>query len=117
MKKRMFLLLAMLVLLLTVSVQAAEMRTISGKPSLFFDGITAHCSAVCTGEGSNDQVDATITLYQESTYVDSWTSSGKGRVSVSGSRTVKSGKRYKLTLTYSINGAKKPSVSTIATCP
>lgn len=117
MKKRMILLIAMIVFVLTMSVQAAEMRAISGKPILSFSGTTAYCSAVCTGEESRDRVCATLTLYQGSTYVDSWSGSGKGRISVSGNSTVKRGRSYTLTLTYSVNGTKKQSVSTRATCP
>lgn len=117
MKKRVFLLIAMIVLVLTVSVQALETRTINNKPNLSFSGMTACCSTVCTGEGGSDQVDATLTLYQGSNYIDSWSGSGKGRISVSGNSTVKSGKTYTLTLTYSINGAKRSSVSTTSTCP
>lgn len=117
MKKRVFLLIAMIVLVLTVSVQALETRTINNKPNLSFSGMTAYCSTVCTGEGGSDQVDATLTLYQGSNYIDSWSGSGKGRISVSGNSTVKSGKTYTLTLTYSTNGAKRSSVSTTSTCP
>ena len=76
MKKRVFLLIAMIVLVLTVSVQALETRTINNKPNLSFSGMTAYCSTVCTGEGGSDQVDATLTLYQGSNYIDSWSGSG-----------------------------------------
>jgi hypothetical protein len=113
----MFPLIAIIVLLLNASVQAAETRAISNKPNLSFRGMTAYCSTVCTGEGSSDQIDATLTLYQGSNYIDSWRGSGKGRISVSGSSKVKSGKTYTLTLTYSVNGTEKSSVSTTSTCP
>lgn len=116
-KRRMVLLVTMTIFVLAVSVQAAETRAISNKPNLSFSGMTAYCSTVCTGEGSSDQVDATLTLYQGSNYIDSWSSSGKGRISFSGSHTVKSGKSYTLKLTYSINGISKPSVSATAICP
>lgn len=118
MKKRVIVLITLLVLVLTtMSAQAVEPRAISNKPNLSFSSTTAHCSAVCTGAGSSDKVEATLTLYQGTTYVDSWSDSGKGSVSISGECTVKSGKSYRLTLTYSINGVSKPSASTTATCP
>ena len=72
------------------------------------DGFYVH--TVLEGQGCE-------TLYQGTTYVDSWSGSGKGYASVSGSCGVRSGKSYKLVLTYSINGSSKPSVSTTATCP
>lgn len=59
-------LITLLVLVLTtMSAQAVEPRAISNKPNLSFSSTTAHCSAVCTGAGSSDKVEATLTLYQE----------------------------------------------------
>lgn len=117
MKKRIFALSALIVLVLTMVAQAVEPRLISPTPRLSFNGTTATCSVRCTGEGSSDKMSATLTLYQGSTYVDSWSGSGTGNVSVSGSCGVESGKSYKLVVTYSINGKSQPSVSTSRTCP
>ena len=55
--------------------------------------------------------------YQGNTYVDAWSGSGTGSVFVSGQCAVKSGKSYTLTLSYSVNGTAKPSVSVSNTCP
>jgi hypothetical protein len=56
-------------------------------------------------------------LYLGNTMVDSWSGSGSYSISISGKHKVTSGKSYRLELTYSINGVKKPTVSTMSTCP
>lgn len=116
MKKRIILMFAVALLLLTLMAQAVEPRA-GGTPVLDFNGTTAECSVVCKGADTTDWVKATLTLYQGSTYVDSWSGSGTYRVPVSGSCRVTSGKSYKLVLTWSINGVTQPSVTTTATCP
>ena len=117
MKKRIFAFSALVILVLTISAQAIGPRVIGAIPYLRFSGTTAFCSVNCPGDKDSDQVEATLTLYRGPTYVDSWSGSGTGRASVSGSCGVTSGKSYKLVLTYSINGSSKPSASTTATCP
>ena len=62
-------------------------------------------------------VSATLTLYQGSTCVTSWSGSGNGRVIISKSCTVKSGMEYKLVLSYSVNGKAQESVSVTAISP
>ena len=117
MKRRVVVIIAMLVTLLTISAEAVGLRAIGGMPRLTFNGTTAHCVVVCNGDKNTDEVKATLTLYQGSTYVDSWSASGKGKAYISEDCAVKSGKSYVLKLTYSINGVSEPSVSATATCP
>ena len=117
MKKSFFALIAFATMILAISAQALEPRLTEARPTLRFDGTTAYCSVICYGESSNDTVDVTLTLYQGTSYVDSWSGSGKGRASLSGSCEVSSGKSYKLVLNYSVNGKTQPSVSTTKTCP
>lgn len=106
-----------LISILLVSTAYAAVPRRASAPSLSFSGTTANCSASCYGNSSQDTVSVTLTLYQGNTYVDSWSGSGKYHVSVSGSCGVQSGKSYKLTLDYSINGVKQTSVSTSKVCP
>jgi hypothetical protein len=117
MRRRIIPLAALLIMALTISAQAIDLRAISVVPSLSFNGTTAVCYVDCWTGNSQDKVTATLTLYQDSTYVDSWNNSGKGGVFVTGSCEVESGKSYKLVLSYSINGAAKPSVPVTGTCP
>lgn len=117
MRQRICALAALVVLALAISVQAAGPRTGDASPYLSFTGTTANCSVICRGDGNNDTIDVTLTLYQGSTYVDSWSDSGIGRVTIRESCTVKSGRSYKLVVRYSVNGESKPSVYTTARCP
>lgn len=118
MKKRIFALtVLMLLLTLPISVQAAQPWAINNRPTLSFSRTTASCYVDCKGANTKDKISATLTLNQGSTYVDSWSGSGTGSVFVSGQHAVKSGKKYTLTLSYSVNGVAKPSVSVTNTCP
>ena len=117
MKRRVFALVSLLILMLTMTAHAIEPYGAVQMPILSFNGTTANCYVDCKGENSTDTVKATLTLYQGKTYVDSWSGSGKGHALVTGNCTEKSGKSYTLALTYSINGITKQSVSNTATCP
>ena len=117
MKKRTIYLAILVLLVLSVSAQALQPYASSTKPSLVFDGTTAVCSATCKGDNPSDAVEATLTLYQGSTFVDSWSASGKYRANVSGECDVQSGKTYTLTVEYSVNGEDMPSLSTTKRCP
>jgi len=86
------------------------------RPDLFFQGTTAICSAICRGGYATDYVEATLTLYQGSTYIDSWSKSGTGKITLYGECAVESGKTYCLEMAYSINGVEKPVVSVTNTC-
>ena len=83
MKRRILSLAALLLIVLSVTAQAAETR-MGGNPVLAFDGTTAQCTATCYGRSSSDKVTATLTLYQGGAYVDSWSKTGTYRAYVSG---------------------------------
>ena len=102
-----------------VNVVCAGIGTQSGEsgPVLDFNGTTATCSVSFKADSATDKVAATLTLYQSNTYVDSWTDSGTGRVFISESCKVESGKSYRLVLSYSINGAAKPAKEVSGTYP
>lgn len=120
MKKR---IVSAVMLLLLVGILSAQMAQATGqraesqKPDLFFQGTTAICSAICRGNFANDTVEATLTLYQGDTYIDSWSESGTWEVMTYGECKVQSGKTYRLELAYSINGVDKPVLSTTNYCP
>ena len=117
MKRRICVCMALIALALSISVQAVELRYVTARPSLSFNGTTAFCSAFCRGDSSSDKIDATLTLYQGSSYVDSWSGSGKEQVTLSGTCEAVSGKSYKLVVDYSVNGESQPSVYSTRQCP
>lgn len=97
--------------------QAAESRAVKSSVDLSFNGTTAICSAVCIGDSSTDKIEATLTLYQGSTVIDSWSDSGNWSVTLTGEHKVTSGKSYRLELAYSVNGIKQSAVTATNTCP
>lgn len=119
MKKRVFSVLVPLLLVCILSsqvAQAAEQRAIVARPSLSFQGTTAICSAVCQGNSTSDSIDVTLTLYQGNTYIDSWSKSGNGKVTLSGKCSVESGKTYRLEMAFKVDGVEKPGISVTNTC-
>lgn len=119
MKKRISSVLVPLLLVCILSAQAtqaAEQRAASARPDLFFQGTTAICSAICQGNSANDTVEATLTLYQGDTYIDSWSESGIRKITLYGECKVTPGKTYRLEMAYSINGVSKPVISATNTC-
>lgn len=117
MKKRIVPIVLLLALTLSLTALAAEPNATLERPKLSFSGTKAFCSATCVGIKSTDKVEATLTLYQGSAEVDSWSDSGTYRVTVSGECGVKSGTTYRLVLTWTINGVSQPSAETTGTCP
>lgn len=119
MRKRIYSALVPLLLVCIISeqaAQAAEQRSTGGIPNLFFQGTTEICSAVCQGNSATDSIDVALTIYQGNTYIDSWSKSGTGKVTLYGECKVESGKTYCLEMAYSINGGAKPGVSVTNTC-
>lgn len=105
-------------LLLTggIVAQAMAPMALGGSLNLSFNGTTAVCEASCRGDTSTDYVKATLTLYQGSSYIDSWSSEGTYRAIVSGQHGVTRGKSYTLKLNYSVNGVAQPEQSVTKTC-
>lgn len=116
MKRRFFLFATLLFLMLSFTAHAAS-TAYYANPSLSFSGTTAYCSVVCRGDNTSDTISATLTLYQGSTEIDSWSNSGTVRVLVSGSCGVVSGVTYRLELTWTVNGVAQPDVEVTNTCP
>jgi len=108
--------LLLLCILLAQTAQAADMRSVVVRPTLSFSGTTAVCTAICQGSNSKDAISATLTLYQGTTQIDSWSTSGTGRISFNKECKVEYGKTYRLELSCSINGTTQPSVSATKTC-
>lgn len=108
--------LLLVCILFAQTAQAAEMRATGGWPSLSFSGTTAMCMAICQSDSARDTISATLTLYQGTTRIDSWSTSGIGRISFNEECEVEYGKTYRLELSCSINGTTQPSVSATKTC-
>ena len=115
MKKRGISLILIFAVVCTIPIvaNAEKLRWNSNSIGIGFSGGSVICSAVCLGDSTNDELSATMTLYKNNSYVDSWSRNGTGDLSFSGEyKNAAHGKTYKLTLTWSINGVSQPSVST-----
>lgn len=120
MRKSCLILAVLLLVFLTIPAYAAgtvEPRAYTAHPTLTFTGTTAKCNVVCKGEMASDRISATLTLYHEGEYVDSWSASGNFRVSISGECEVDSGETYVLEVVWSVNGSGWMSDTTTNTCP
>lgn len=117
MKKRVISLMAAVLLALSVPAYAVSTRVMLVQPILTFDGTTATYSVDFIGSKPTDKAVLTLTLYQGSRYLASWTSSGEGHVHISKSREVERGKEYTLELTWSVNGVTQQPVTVTKVCP
>ena len=107
---------AIMVLLLSMTAYAAMPRYIRIYPTLNFDGTTANCSAIVIADNSNDEIEATIKLWQGSICVATWPEDGTGNIIFSDTATVTKGKTYNLTVDVIINGVAQPQASASAKC-
>lgn len=115
MKKRSLTLAVLLLLVLSVHVHGIY-YIVRAMPSLSFSGTTASCAGRVAADNDSDAIKATLTLWDGSKVVDSWSSSGTGSLSLSGSCTVSKGKKYTLTLDATVNGVSISQRSTSGTC-
>lgn len=93
--------IVILVFMLCASVNAAGPRRSVSSLTLTFSGTTASCKAIITSSG---QIDATMTLKQGNTVIDSWSASGRSTVCLEGEHTVTKGVTYTLELSGTANG-------------
>ena len=104
-------------LLVAQAALAATPRAAEAAANLSFEGNTAVCTAICKGNSTSDNISATMLLYENGVFVDSWSGSGKWKVSLSGEYEAVSGNTYRLEVSYSINNLVQPIVSTKSVCP
>lgn len=108
-----FILFFFIALAAPIHATAINMRIPHNNLSLNFSNGSAVCSVSCIGNTSTDDLDVTLTLYENNSYVYSWCENGTGYVSFSDEyEDAVHGKTYKLTLTWYVNGISQPSVST-----
>lgn len=109
--KKIAFVLALLMLVLPITANAATARSIEITPGIQFNGNTANCTVSVAGNATRDEIDVVVKLWQGSTCIVTWTTSGNGYVYFSKNRTVRSGVEYTLTADVTINGITQPTVS------
>lgn len=116
MKRTVFAVLLLLALVFPVSAQAAQRyRRVS--PNITFSSTTATCSVSVRGNSAKDSISLTAKLYQGNECIATWTDSGTGNLNFSKTKSVQSGKTYKLTADVTINGTALGTTSATGTCP
>nr|WP_325179559.1 hypothetical protein [uncultured Oscillibacter sp.] len=115
--KKVFPLFLLFIFLLTSTVNAQTERLSGDSIKLTFEGTTACCNVTIASTDLKGDISATIKLMDGSTCINSWRKVASGYLFFADSTTsVKKGKSYTLTVTYSIDGVTQPSLSTSATC-
>lgn len=105
MKKKLIPLMHVVLLLLSISVNAAGISIMSANasPSLTFNGTTATCKA--TVRDPSKQLNVTMELWCGSRLLDTWTGSGTSLVTVSGSYSgIQRGQTYTLRVSGTADG-------------
>jgi len=102
MKRKVCVLTAALLFMMTLTAHATQARLIRPTLSLSFEGTTANCSAVVRSAG--DEMDLDLELWQGNTLIASWPASGNSTITVSGSCRVTKGLIYDLLITGKIGG-------------
>lgn len=115
MKKRVFIVALISLLLLAVPAQATT-RAIGALPLISFNGNTATCSVTIVSHSPKDKVVAEIELWQGENFVTSWEDSSTVTLWFEETAQVTSGKAYMLKVTYTINGGPEQFASASGTC-
>lgn len=121
MKKTVLLLALILIISIPTTANAAVPDELSPfvlkiLPSLTFDDETANCTVTIIGDNMSDTISVTLELWQGSTCLATWSSSGNGYMQFSRTRTVTAGVQYKMTVDVTINGVAKPTYSIWGKC-
>lgn len=118
MKKRVLAITLLVVMILTMSVQAISPRLTTIKPVLSFSGRTAECAVDIWADHTTDEISVTMKLWRGASCLETWTESGEGHVYLYGEHTVPMrGWSYKLTAEVTLNGEYLGETYDEATCP
>lgn len=117
MKKRVIALALLVLMLLSVTVQATTKAT-TATPVLQFDGKTANCCVEVSADHSTDKIEITASLWRGSTCLATWTESGYEYVCLNASKDVSiRGVTYTLKADITVAGKVWPQIETSAKCP
>lgn len=116
MKKRICMMVVAFMMVLSIPVEAAVLRTIYKTADLSFTGTTANCTLFVNCEKSKDKVSAEVDLVHNGTSLQHWSPSGTGSLALSETVAVEKGKTYTLVAVITVNGEKQHPVSISKTC-
>lgn len=117
MKKRCIPLIMLLIFLLVAPANAQAERAASKYAKLTFNGTIARCDVEIATTNLKGNISAVIELWDGNTCINSWEVSGTGIIYFSDSTTtVVKGRRYELTVEYTIDGEIQSPLSTSGIC-
>lgn len=116
MKKRIFSILFIFLMVFSSTTYAASTRAAAVVPRISFDGTTASCTVFIAADRPTDDIEAIIKLWQGSQCIETWDSSSVGDLAFSGKATVSKGKTYELTVDVTLAGNVQPRFSVRGTC-
>ena len=114
MKKRIFSLVLLSIMVLSLTAQAMAPYALKGTPKLTISGTTATCSVDYSSTNADDELRVTLTLWYGESIVDKWTESGYGEVVIEETCKVVKGNTYDLVMMPVVNGVAKPAVTVSA---
>ena len=111
MLKRISSLVVLLALVLSIPTYAVSQRLVDVLPDITFANNNATCTVEIYADRSNDQISATMELWQGTQRIDIWNTSDSGYLFMEETARVDANKTYKLVVNYSINGVSKSPVT------
>ena len=115
MKRRIFLMLLVVVMLFSASTQAyAATQAVTVTPTLTFSGTTATCKVNIYKYGKS--INATLELWRGNTLIASWSDTATSHLLISETKTVVKGQTYTLKVSGTIGGVSFTGTSVTKTC-
>ena len=103
--------LCILMLLITVSANAAEMCTIRTTASISNSGADVTCTGIIFGNAKDDPISAKMKLWRDNTCIATWSSNGTGNLTIVKTKSVTKGHTYKVTVDANVAGVKQHRVT------
>lgn len=117
MKKRMIGLTLVVVMLLSITAQAAT-QALTVTPVLLFDGRTATCAVEVSADKATDKIEVTAALWRGSTCLETWTQTAYEYLYLEETKDVSiRGVTYTLKVDVTLNGVAKPQIEISEKCP
>ena len=115
MKKRLYMIMAAVILLASLSFGTEAATMVNVSPELSFSGSTANCSVRASKIGKT--ITLTMELWHGTTLVDSWSGSGTNSLTLSENHSgCVSGWTYTLKINGTIGGVAFSEITVTATC-
>ena len=111
MKKRIFAMVSVLMLMLAIPAYAVQSRAPAVLPSLSFSGTTATCEVLATADNYTDDIYLEIELWRGSVKIEDWTASGEGFIDFSETASAAKGNTYTLKVYAEIDNVEISPVS------